>query len=155
MSHEPDCGEMALLSRRVAYFDCFCGISGDMILGALLDTGLEIEQLHQTLALLGLEGYALAARPVVKGTIGGMAASVEVLQNEQAPRHLADVLAIIDRSGLDAAVKARAGLVFRRLAEAEARVHRVDVAAIHFHTVRPEPSHVRSRRVPRRDARSR
>lgn len=123
------------MSRRVAYFDCFCGISGDMILGALLDTGLEIERLRQSLALLGLEGYALAARPVVKGAIGGTAASVEVLRDEPVQRHLADVLAIIDRSGLDTAVKARAGRVFRLLAEAEARVHRVGVEAIHFHEV--------------------
>ena len=61
---------------KIAYFDCFSGASGDMILGALLDAGLEIETLKNEVAKLGLSGFEIRARKVVKRGIGGTQARV-------------------------------------------------------------------------------
>lgn len=120
---------------RTLYYDCFAGIAGDMHLGALLDLGVEEEHLRAELAKLGVPGWDLS---VLRTGRGGIAATrVEVLTCGCDPprRHLADVLGILDGSALAPAVKARAEAVFRRLAEAESRVHRIPVESVHFHEV--------------------
>jgi len=118
---------------KIAYFDCFAGISGDMALGAFVDAVLPLEVLRERLADLGLDGYELRARSVVKGGIGGT--KVDVLLREDSPshRHLEDIRAIITGSRLSDAVKERSLAVFERLAEAEARVHRTSPDRVHFH----------------------
>jgi len=119
---------------RIAYFDCFSGISGNMILGALLDAGLELGALKQGLAALGLSGYEIEARRVLKRYIAGTLVDVKV-QEEGIERHLGDVLDIIEGSSLPGEIKETCGKIFTRLAEAEARVHGLDVEDIHFHEV--------------------
>ena len=120
----------------LAYADCFSGISGDMLLGALLDAGLPLETLEAELGRLPLGGYRLAARPLTSHGVSGT--RLEVLVDEAAPqpeRHLADILRLIDGSGLDRGVRERAAAVFRRLARAEARVHGTALEDVHFHEV--------------------
>jgi pyridinium-3,5-bisthiocarboxylic acid mononucleotide nickel chelatase len=122
---------------RIAFFDCFSGASGDMILGALLDAGLELEALRRELGKLPLSHYEVGQRQVVKGGLGGCQAEV-IVQKEHhhhQPRHLSDIEAIITQSSLETAVKEQSLAIFRRLAEAEARVHRTTVEHIHFHEV--------------------
>jgi pyridinium-3,5-bisthiocarboxylic acid mononucleotide nickel chelatase len=120
----------------LAYADCFSGISGDMLLGALLDAGLPLETLQAELGRLPLGGYRLAARPLTSHGVSGT--RLEVLVDEAAPqpeRHLADILRLIDGSGLDRGVRERAAAIFRRLARAEARVHGTALEDVHFHEV--------------------
>jgi uncharacterized protein (TIGR00299 family) protein len=118
----------------LAYFDLYSGASGDMILGALLDTGLDLAALRQGLARLPLQGYTISATPVMKGPIGATALSVETSE-EQPERHLGEILGLIDASGLPERVRQRSKDVFTMLGEAEARVHRVAVEEVHFHEV--------------------
>jgi uncharacterized protein (TIGR00299 family) protein len=122
---------------KIAYFDCFSGASGDMILGALLDAGLPLAHLKQELAKLGLAHYDLQKTAVVKNGISGSQALVTVEQDHHHHhhRHLADITAIIEKSDLASLVKSDSLRIFKRLAEAEAKVHNTSVENIHFHEV--------------------
>jgi len=119
---------------RIAYFDCFSGASGDMLLGALLAAGLSEAALRGELGKLGLSDYELTVRQVQQK---GMAATkVDIASTgPNGHRHLADICRIIDRSNLDPVVKQRARQVFNRLAAAEAKVHGIAVEKVHFHEV--------------------
>ena len=119
---------------KIAYFDCFSGISGNMILGALLDLGVSLDDLRRELAGLPLTGYQLQVSRVTRQGIGGL--YVNVRPNEgQVERTLSDILAIIGQSTLSAEVDELSRRIFTRLAEAEARVHNQEVEAVHFHEV--------------------
>lgn len=121
---------------RTAYFDCFSGASGDMILGALLDAGLDLESLKSELAKLPIQDFSIEVRPVDKAGIGGSLATVVCGESHHhAHRHLRDLEAIVQGSGLAPVVRERSLNIFRRLAEAEARVHRTSIDAVHFHEV--------------------
>lgn len=122
---------------KIAYFDCFSGASGDMILGALLDAGLPLEHLQQELAKLGLSHYDVRKSEVVKNGISGSQALVHVEQDHHHHhhRHLADITAIIENSTLAQPVKRDSIKIFTRLAEAEAKVHHTTMDKIHFHEV--------------------
>jgi pyridinium-3,5-bisthiocarboxylic acid mononucleotide nickel chelatase len=114
-------------------FDPFAGISGDMIVGALVDLGLPAEWLRDFVASLGVPGEVVIER-VDRSGIACTRVHFE-LPHEHVHRHLPDVLEIVDASGAPAAVRERASTVFRRLAEAEAAVHGVAVERVHFHEV--------------------
>ncbi len=122
---------------KIAYFDCFAGASGDMILGALMDAGLSIERLREEIAKLQLTHYALDVTKVVKKGIGGSQAQIVIDQDhhDHHHRHLAHIRDMIAASDLDEKVKTRSTDIFVRLAEAEARVHRSTLEAVHFHEV--------------------
>jgi pyridinium-3,5-bisthiocarboxylic acid mononucleotide nickel chelatase len=121
---------------RIAYFDCFAGASGDMILGALLDAGLALDRLRDALGRLPLAGFSVDVRPAVKQGLGGSQALVRVDRSGRQPhRGLEDIRAIIAASGLEDVVKDRSLAIFQRLAQAEAAVHRVPPEAVHFHEV--------------------
>ena len=119
---------------RIAYFDPFSGASGDMILGALLDAGLDLRRLRAELGKLGLGGYELRAEQVSQHGIGGTRAVVAVA-DDQPQRDWAAIRDLIAGSALDEAPKVGALAVFRRLAEAEAKVHGVETERVHFHEV--------------------
>lgn len=120
---------------RVAFFDCFHGAAGDMILGALLDAGLSFEQLRDALAGLGVPGYSLSAKKVTRGGLSGTQFSVNVADPAPPHRHLGAILEIIDRAALPDGVKVRAKAVFTRLGQVEAEVHGVPLEEVHFHEV--------------------
>ncbi|MBI3028247.1 MAG: nickel pincer cofactor biosynthesis protein LarC [Candidatus Rokubacteria bacterium] len=120
---------------KVAYFDCPSGASGDMILGALVDAGVSLDSLSTELAKLPLAGYRLVAREVTKGAFRATKVDVEVDARAHHARTLSEILGLLGRSALPARVKADAARIFRRLAEAEARVHGSAVEAVHFHDV--------------------
>lgn len=119
---------------KLAYFDCSSGISGNMVLGAILDAGLELDTLKEALAELKVSGYEIEARKVRRQGLAGTLVDVRTLEGE-VERHLGDILKIIGESDLPEDVKERAEAIFTRLAEAEARVHGVNVEEIHFHEV--------------------
>ena len=124
------------MADNIAYFDCFSGASGDMILAAMLDAGLGLDDLRADLEGLAVEGYRLDSTRVNKQGFAATRVDVRLAQDApQAHRHLHDILTLIDKSRLDAKVKAQATRIFRRLGEAEARVHGTSIESVHFHEV--------------------
>lgn len=119
---------------RVAYFDCFSGISGDMCLGALLASGLSQDELVAGLNQLGLEGWELRVQEVKQHSIAARDVEVQI-SGHQPHRHLGDILELIDKSPLPAPIREKATAVFTNLARAEARVHGIDPEEVHFHEV--------------------
>ena len=119
---------------RIAYLDCFSGVSGDMLLGALLDVGVTLEGMRAELAKIPLAGYSLEAERVTKGGLAAQRAIVSV-REPQSPRTLADVKAVIAKSSLPSVDRERGSAVFKRLAEAEAAVHGETVETVHLHDV--------------------
>lgn len=119
----------------LAYLDCFSGMSGDMLLGALLDAGLSFERLQAGLAALGLEGYRLALESYADKGLRGKRFAVEVKATPQPERHLSEIKAMITASRLPLAVQERALAIFQALGEAEAQVHGVALERVHFHEV--------------------
>ena len=120
---------------RAVYFDCFAGVSGDMIIGAQLDLGVDLESLKQQLSPLGLDGYQIKSRRVERSGISATKFDVEIDQDAQPARTLADIRSIIVGSGTTDHVREQAIRVFDRLADAEARVHGTTPDKIHFHEV--------------------
>lgn len=120
---------------KIAYADCFSGVSGDMFLAALLDAGLPLEVLQQNIDKLNLpEKVELKLTETHKGAL--RAASLEVIvPHSHNHRHLSDILQMINTSDLSEKVKATASKIFALLAEAESRVHGEPVEHVHFHEV--------------------
>jgi uncharacterized protein (TIGR00299 family) protein len=118
-----------------AYFDCFSGISGDMILGALVDAGVSIDALRAELARLDLSGYEISSKKVKRSGITATKVHVRIEQREQKPRHLSDIRKIVEGSSLSSTVRKKSSQIFTRLAEAEAKVHATSPDKIHFHEV--------------------
>jgi len=119
---------------KLAYFDCFSGISGDMTLGALVDAGLPVEELRAGLGGLQMPGWELGAEKVWKN---GMSATYVTVKTQDSPKHrsLSVILDILENSMLARPVANMATAIFRKLGEAEATVHDVPIEKIHFHEV--------------------
>ncbi len=118
------------------YLSCYSGISGNMFIGALLDSGWSEEALRQTISALPVSGYELIVEKAVKKGIAATHFDVKLDETEKQPhRHLRHIVEIIEESGLSDRVKQRSIAVFTKLAEAEARVHGTTVEKIHFHEV--------------------
>jgi len=119
---------------KLAYFDCFSGISGDMTLGALVDAGCSVAELRSGLAGLQVPGWTISAEKVWKQ---GLAATLVRVATEDQSTHrsLSAILEIIGKSQLSDQVKKNAAAIFRKLGEAEAAVHDVTIEKIHFHEV--------------------
>jgi hypothetical protein len=132
---------------RIGYLECFSGISGDMLLGALVDAGVPFARLEETAAALGV-GARLEMRKVSRG--GLAATKVDVITLEQAAsetahsheehkhpplRHLSAILKIIRSAPLAETVKERSIRAFQLLGEAEAAIHSISIEKVHFHEV--------------------
>jgi len=119
---------------KIAYFDCFSGLSGDMVLGSLLDIGVDPDALRSELAKLPLTEYVMAAKPVTRGGIGATKVSVKTLEKGLV-RTYHNVRRVLEESGLETQVKERSLAIFQTLAQAQAKVNRKNVETIHFHEV--------------------
>ncbi len=119
---------------KIAYLDCFSGISGDMTLGALVDAGVPLEAIQNGIASLGLPGVRLVASQVKKN---GFRATQVVVEHEpeHAHRHLHHITKMIDAGTLSDRQKDLAKRIFTRLGQAEARVHGTTIEKVHFHEV--------------------
>lgn len=120
---------------NAAYLDCFSGISGDMLLGALVDAGLPIAELEQLTALLHLEGCRLEWAREARSGIFGTRIMVHIDQAKQHTRNFADIRELISRSDLPENVKDTSISVFSSLAKVEAHIHNSSPEAVHFHEV--------------------
>jgi hypothetical protein len=143
---------------KLLYLDCFAGISGDMFLGALLDLAVSEDKLRSELAKLKLSGYTISTRRVVKQNISATkfdcieapsllrpppkgkqrrSGSKHEYEHEQEHSHrgYTEIAQMITSSGLSESVKRRALSVFKRLGEAEAKIHGVPLEKIHFHEI--------------------
>jgi len=146
---------------RLLYFDCFSGISGDMVLGALLDAGFPFDELQRALGSLAVPGLEVAHEQVLRA---GLAATKFIVRAPEAPatasqdhlhahrhaegqphrhphhahpphRSLAEIFSLIDGSGLTPAGREQAKAMFRRLGEAEAAIHQMPLEEVHLHEV--------------------
>jgi uncharacterized protein (TIGR00299 family) protein len=124
------------------YFDCFSGASGDMILGALLDLGLPLDDLRAALGSLAVEGVEVGVERVLRAGVAAVKLRQKHEGHEGGHSHLPhehhslkEIAGFINRSALSAGAKGRAIHLFERLAEAEAAIHAVPVETIHLHEV--------------------
>ena len=125
-------------SKRVIYFDCFSGISGDMILGALVSLGVDIKELQNQLKSLKLKGYKLNSRKVKRNGFIGTKVNVVINQSSQKShfaRSFNDIKSLIEESELPRIVKINSIEIFRRIGKVEAKVHGTTINKIHFHEV--------------------
>jgi len=119
---------------KLAYLDCSSGISGDMFLAALLDAGVELDRLRAELKKIDLGPYEFTQSRVMRKGLAGNHVDI-VVPDKQPHRHLSHIEKLIGNAALDEAAKQKALQVFRRLGEAEAKLHNQPVEKIHFHEV--------------------
>jgi len=119
---------------RIAYFDAFSGISGDMTVGALVDAGASAEALIESLNALPT-GARYEVEKTIRGGITGTKFRVHPDPTPSKHRHLQTILELIDRAYIAPRAKTNASAIFQKLGEAEAGVHGVDVKRVHFHEV--------------------
>jgi pyridinium-3,5-bisthiocarboxylic acid mononucleotide nickel chelatase len=141
---------------RLLYFDCFSGISGDMVLGALVDAGLPMARLTEALGSLTIDGCHVHAERVLRAGVSATKFVVHDHHHHDHPHHhdhehrvpspeprahshphrsLPEIFGLIDKSALSAAGRDRAKALFQRLAEAEAAIHDMPVEQVHLHEV--------------------
>jgi uncharacterized protein (TIGR00299 family) protein len=139
---------------RTLYLDCFAGASGDMLVGAMLDCGLDFESLRSDLRKLGVEGYDLSLKRVDRSGISAAKFDVhlttephshETHHNDHGHSHghhthshhraLSEIKHIISSSNLSETVKSRAQTIFQRIGEAESKIHDIPIESVHFHEV--------------------
>jgi uncharacterized protein (TIGR00299 family) protein len=131
---------------RIAYFECFSGISGDMTLGALLDAGAELSEVTAAIDKLDIPGIGLQTHRATRNSIAATAVDVLIagepiaedrahIHHGHSSRELPEIVEIIEKSDLQSEDKRRSVEVFRRLAAAEARVHGIPVERVHLHEV--------------------
>jgi len=119
---------------KIAYFECLSGISGDMVVGALLDAGLKLEELERELKKLNLSGYHLKAKKVSKNGIKATQFKVEI-EEGVVERRFKDIVNLLEKSTLVKSIKEQVGQIFFQLAQAESILHQKDIEEIHFHEV--------------------
>ena len=145
---------------KVLYFDCFSGISGDMVLGALIDLGVDVNVLRAELEKLKVEGFSISVEKKIKNSIA--VTDFDVITNEGEHQHaehqqmqstsiqstsIRDIITIIplpatlmiskiiDNAGLNENVVRLSKTIFKEIAKAEAKVHNMKIDDIHFHEV--------------------
>lgn len=120
---------------KIAYLDTIAGISGDMMIGALLASGVPFDYLQSELKKLKLSGYEISQKKIVRSGISAIKFDVSLINTDVGHRHLEDILKIIYESNLTTNVKNKAEKILNELAVAEAKVHNTTVEKIHFHEV--------------------
>jgi hypothetical protein len=120
--------------RHLAWFHCFAGIAGDMVLGSLLDAGADLAEVLSLLERLPLGGWALEVEPVLRGGIAASHAVVTVRDNVVVRTH-AHIVGLVEEARLPDRVARRALATFAALADVEATLHRRPIDQVHFHEV--------------------
>ena len=124
--------------KRVIYFDCFSGISGDMILGSLVDLGVDIKLIRKELKKINLKGYKLTSHQVKRNGIMGTKVNVVIdpsIQKRNQARSFTDIKKLIVKSSLSENVKTDSIEIFRRIGTVEAKIHGTSLDKIHFHEI--------------------
>jgi uncharacterized protein (TIGR00299 family) protein len=125
--------EVALLSR-IAIFDPFSGASGDMILGALVDAGVPLASIQDTVSQLGIEGVRITSQPASAGAVRGTRVLVEPV-GKQPSRDWRTIRLLLEESAMTPPIRDAALAVFAGLAAAEAQAHGEPIEQVHFHEV--------------------
>jgi uncharacterized protein (TIGR00299 family) protein len=120
---------------RIAYLDCFSGVSGDMFVGSLLDAGLPVGSIEEIIIALKLDGFTISGSKEERNNIFGTKFSVAIEHEHQPSRHLKDIKGILRRSGLPLQIVEKCIAVFERLAAVEAEIHQRNPDEVHFHEV--------------------
>jgi len=117
---------------RIAYFDCFSGASGDMILGSLIDAGLSARRLREELKKLRIPTIHLKVKKVLKA---GISATQVIVggKEKRSHRNLREILRIVERSSVEPDVKKKSEEIFKRIASVESKIHQTPMEEIHFH----------------------
>ena len=119
----------------VAFFDTISGISGDMVLGAAVSLGVDLDQLSSMLATMPIGRFQLTQRSVKRNSIAAVKIDVKCDEHEHQHRTISEINSIIDAGSFSEGVKLRAKQIFQIIAEAESAVHGVSVDQLHFHEV--------------------
>ena len=124
---------------RTAYFDCYSGVSGDMILGALVDLGVNINDIRKALKKFDLKGYKLQAKKIQRNGLSSTQIIVDIekpkSQHSHPHRSFTNIRKLIEQSGLPSKVKINSIEIFKRIAKVEAQIHNTTIEKIHFHEV--------------------
>ena len=118
---------------KIAYLDCFSGVSGDMFVGSLLDAGLPLEELERSISGLDLNGCRISAKKEERGNIFGTRFSVSLQQEQQRARNLREIKDILNGSDLPLSVIERCILIFERLAKTEGEIRHISPDEVPFH----------------------
>ena len=124
---------------RAAYFDCYSGISGDMILGAMVDLGVDIKGIRNSLKKINLKGYKLHSKKIQRNGLASTQITVKIEnkkhQHSPSHRNFSDIRKLIDQSTLSSVVKNNSIEIFKRIAKVEAKIHNTTIQKIHFHEI--------------------
>jgi len=124
---------------RAAYFDCYSGISGDMILGAMVDLGVDIKEIRKALKKVDLKGYKLHSKKIQRNGLASTQVVVEIEnpKRQHSPPHRSfnDIRKLIDQSKLPSVVKNNSIEIFKRIAKVEARIHNTTIQKVHYHEI--------------------
>jgi uncharacterized protein (TIGR00299 family) protein len=120
---------------KIAYFDAFSGISGDMTIAAFLNAGVDENEFLTELSKLKLSGFEIEIKKVIRNGITATKFDVIVKEKQKEHRHLSDIFEIIDASDLSEFVKQTSKKIFTNIAQAEAKIHNTTVEEVHFHEV--------------------
>ena len=124
---------------RTAYFDCYSGISGDMILGALVNLGVNINDIRKALKKIDLKGYKLQAKKIQRNGLSSTQIIIDIekpkSQHSHPHRSFSNIRKLIEQSGLPSKVKINSIEIFKRIAKVEAQIHNTTIEKIHFHEV--------------------
>jgi pyridinium-3,5-bisthiocarboxylic acid mononucleotide nickel chelatase len=126
------CGDRIM--KRILYLDCFSGISGDMMVGALIDLGVDLQYIKNVLKNLGIGGYELKSSKIKINAIYATRFQVNI-KKDQPPRSYKDIKNLIVLSRLQPTIKELALKIFKTIAEAESRVHNQKIEDVHFHEI--------------------
>ncbi len=118
---------------NLAYFDCFSGISGDMVLGALIHLGVPKDFLEENIRSIPLEGFHLEITTASRMRIHGRQVKVVVEQKGSPSRSYGEIRTLIEKSSLSETARRVSLKVFARLAEVEASIHNCPKEDVHFH----------------------
>jgi uncharacterized protein (TIGR00299 family) protein len=120
------------MRETILYLDCSAGVSGDMLLGALVDLGVPFAGMKRELEKLSVKDFRITRSTGIRGGLQGTSIRVET-PGDRGHRHLSDFEKILKKSRLEAEVKERSLALVRRLFEAEAEVHGASAESIHLH----------------------
>ncbi len=134
MSGKPAVATASVRQVKVCYLDCFSGVAGDMLMGALLDAGLDLDVLCAEIGKLGIGGLSITAEKVRRGGLAATKVHVSA-SRDHSHRSLSTIEKIIGGAGLDSWTEDACLRVFRRLGEVEAEAHGIPIERVHFHEV--------------------
>jgi len=122
------------IMKRILYLDCFSGISGDMMVGALIDLGVDLQYIKNELKNLDIDGYELKSTKININMIYATRFQVDI-KKVQPPRNYKDIKNLIGSSRLQPVIKELSLKIFKKIAEAEAKVHNQKIEDVHFHEI--------------------